>query len=359
LLDRGEEERYKEALTSELTRYTITDARWRGEIATVYFGGGTPSLMNTDFISKLLYSLRTDPGIAPDAEITLEANPRSVDVPALKRLRAAGINRLSIGGQSFVPEELALLGRRHDPATIGGAVADAREAGFDNISLDLIYGLPGSTLDSFGHSLRSAFDLGIDHLSSYALSIEPGTPFARMTRSGKLPPLDPDLAADQYQLMTEIARDHGFIHYELTNFSRPGNWSRHNYSYWRRIPYLGVGPSAHSFDGSKRFWNCRGTDDYIARIRSGVSAIDGEELLTDEEIVREQVYLALRTMDGLPLDHAERHCSPDSLNELSASGFLELRNNRWHIPEAHWLLLDEIVLRLSTVGSVAAGLRTR
>lgn len=337
---------YREMLKVELTR-RASEEPWRGgQLHTVYFGGGTPSLMPPDYFAELMGLIGTLWELPPDAEVTLEANPETRDVHSFAAFRKGGANRLSIGAQSFEPAELQLLGRAHSAEGVFEVVNRARAAGFDNLSLDLIYGIPGQTVDSFRRSVEISLSLGIEHLSAYTLSIEEGTPFARSVRLEALPQPDPDRMADQYACLIELMTDAGFEHYELTNYAGPGFWSRHNSAYWQRMPYLGVGCGSHSFDGRRRYWNRRDTSAHIALLEEGGDPTEGEERLGETEIIHERVYLSLRTREGLPDELARRVSRPEALEELEGSGFLERRGDRWHVPESRWLLLDEVVLRL-------------
>jgi len=253
---------------------------------------------------------------------------------------------LSIGAQSFHDSELKALGRIHSSGDISNAVQIARKSGFDNISLDLLYGIPGQTVDGFQASLIKALDLGINHLSTYALSIENDTPFAKEVKNGSLSEPDPDLAADQYTMLIKMMKDAGFIHYELTNFAKPGFESTHNKAYWQRTPYLGIGTASHSFDGQNRFWNARSTESYIGRIKSVQNPVDGCESLNSIEQLEEQLYLGLRTSDGISIETAREHFNQATLIELINDGFLVIQDNRYIIPEERWLLLDEVVLKI-------------
>ncbi len=320
---------------------------WRGgRITSIYFGGGTPSLMPPDFVRWFLGELRARWEVVDGLEITLEANPGTGDAERFREFRRAGINRLSIGAQSFNDRELRTLGRIHSAAEAQNAVHLARDAGFDNISLDLIYGIRGQSTASFADSVRRAVALGIEHLSTYALSIENGTPLAAAVGRGDEDPPDPDLAADQYAALCSVMREAGFDHYELTNFSLPGRCSRHNFAYWRRQPYLGIGSAAHSFDTQRRFCNQRRAEDYIAALEQGLDPVENCEILTPWDEFTERVYLALRTRDGLPGGFLKVAADPGAVGELLARGFLIRSHGTVRIPEERWLLLDEIVLRI-------------
>jgi oxygen-independent coproporphyrinogen-3 oxidase len=229
---------YVDALCSELSLLHQQLPNWRPD--TVYLGGGTPSLLPTDLARKILTAAQ--PG--PAAEITLEANPDTLDPAALGSLRQMGVSRLSLGMQTSDAGELALLGRLHDFRAVERGVRWARRAGFDNLNLDLIYGLPAQQLTAWESSLDAALDLHPEHLSLYSLSVEPDTPLSDSIREGSLPPPDPDLAADMYDMARERLADANYVHYEISNWARPGHQCRHNLAYWRNEPYLGAGAAA-------------------------------------------------------------------------------------------------------------------
>ena len=365
--------KYREALLIELKQRAIEEPWRNGTVETIYFGGGTPSLMPPEYVGEVIelvrglwrFAVEGDPPLPPPAiagrertgsseiaggesavEITLEANPETRDIKAFRGFREAGVNRISMGAQSFDPEELKVLGRAHSVDGVREAVVMAGDAGFDNLSLDLIYGVPGQTVESFRRSVECAIGLGIEHLSTYTLSIEEGTPFARSVKEKRLPNPDPDLMADQYEVLIELTRASGFEHYELTNYGKPGLFSRHNSAYWQRTPFLGVGCGAHSFDGTLRFWNRRDTRQHIAAVHSGKDPREGEESLTLADVMQEQLYLELRQAHGLLPSEVNRLCNPEVVEELLNSAFLVWQNGRLRVTEEKWLMLDEIVLRL-------------
>jgi oxygen-independent coproporphyrinogen-3 oxidase len=302
--------------------------------------------MPVDFTENLFNKIRKYFNLMPEIEITIETNPGSGVNAKYSEFFKLGINRLSIGAQSFNDTELQALGRIHSANDIGDAVKAARKAGFSNISLDLLYGFPGQTAESFQISLQKALDLNPRHLSTYALSIENETHFARMVKNGSLSAPDPDQAADQYAMLIEVMKNAGYIHYELTNFAKPGFESTHNKTYWQRIPYLGIGTAAHSFDGQNRFWNMGSTDTYISKLNSDKSPIDNSELVTPSEQLEEQLYLGLRTTKGIDIQTSLKYYNQSVLNELVSTGFLIIQDSRYLVPEEHWLLLDEVVLRI-------------
>lgn len=252
---------YLAALQREIGNWAPALAGWRVE--TIFFGGGTPSLMSGQQAQEVLDLCRASYAIAPDAEVTLEANPGTVDLPRLEAFRAAGVNRVSFGAQSFDPAELRWLGRIHEKDDIGDAVRMARTAGFQRVNLDLIYGLPEQPLARWQRSLDQALSLGPDHLSLYALSVEEGTPLAQWVASGRVREPDPDLAADHYLASAETLERAGFLQYEISNWARPGQECRHNLTYWRNAPYLGLGAGAHSSFGGFRFFDTLLPQDYI------------------------------------------------------------------------------------------------
>ena len=261
----------KEAYTNALCRESEQVGQLAGEkrpCPTIFFGGGTPSLMSPAMLEQILQTVRQHFVLADDAEITMEANPGTVDRGYLTAVHDLGINRLSFGVQSAVASELALLEREHDFPAVIAAVADARAAGFTNFSLDLIYGVPGQTLASWEQSLRAALALEPPHISLYCLTIEPGTPMNRWLGNGRIPPPDPDLAADQYELASHLLAEHGLVHYEISNWALPGHECRHNLVYWRNQEYLGLGAGAHGSANGYRYEVVKQPRVYIRRMEN-------------------------------------------------------------------------------------------
>jgi oxygen-independent coproporphyrinogen-3 oxidase len=268
---------YVGALTSEITSAAEAIQERDRVVHTVYFGGGTPSLLESDQVASVLHTIETAFTVLPGAEISLEANPGTVSRAKLASLRRIGVNRLSMGAQSSSWDELRLLERTHTSRDVEFAVSAARAAGFANLSLDLIYGLPGQSLHTWIESLRWAIGVGVDHLSAYALTLEKGTPLTRKVVRGLLPAPDPDLAADMYQAATDILGEAEFVQYEISNWARRANGSgegpprfacRHNLQYWRNRPYLGVGAGAHGSLQGWRYRNVLSPRGYIDRGRS-------------------------------------------------------------------------------------------
>jgi oxygen-independent coproporphyrinogen-3 oxidase len=312
------------------------------EIVSIFLGGGTPTTMEVADLEALLVRLRDRFDVAPDAEVTIEANPDTVDASTLEGLLAAGYTRLSMGAQSFDVTVLAALERVHSPASVRRAFARARAAGFDNVNVDLIYGADGETLESWGSTLREALELDPEHVSAYALTIEPSTPLGRKIRSGAVPPPDEDLQADMFGLACELLREAGYGHYEVSNWARPGFECVHNLGYWERRPYLGLGAGAHSYRDDRRWWNTRPPEEYLSRVETGELPIGGEERLDASDAYLEEVSLRLRILDGVPASWVE-----DSTAEpLVESGLLERRDRTLVPTERGMLLLNELVLAL-------------
>ncbi|MGI6219945.1 MAG: radical SAM family heme chaperone HemW [Bacteroidaceae bacterium] len=258
--------RYVDCLVEEMK---MRSSALDGPLHTIYIGGGTPSLLSPQLVERLLVAAEECFGIAPGAEVTLEGNPDDLTFPYLASLREAGVNRLSIGVQSFHDRTLCFLRRRHTARQAVEAVENARRAGFGNLSLDLIYGLPGEELPDWRENIDRALELKPEHLSAYLLTYETGTPLEVLRRQGKVTEAGEDLALACYGLLTEMLRAAGYEHYEISNFARPGFVSRHNSSYWRDVPYLGCGPSAHSYYGGRRRWNAPALFPYMEALGRG------------------------------------------------------------------------------------------
>ena len=302
---KGERERFVSALTREISVAEMHHSWANGPAQTVYFGGGTPSLHPPHEIRALLAEVRRVWGTAPEAEITLEANPGGLSPEFLGGWREAGVDRLSLGAQSFSPRKLAQLFRDHGPEDTARSVEKARTAGYSNISLDLIFGLPEETLEEWEADLQAAFSLNADHVSLYNLEFHEGTPFHRWKEAGRLKPLSGDFEADLYLAAHEFFASRGFEHYEISNFARPGFRSRHNLAYWECKPYLGLGPSAHSFDGQAlRFHKVADMSAYLSALDSGCLPIEKELHLSEKERAEEWIWLSLRRAEGIDFDAA-------------------------------------------------------
>ncbi len=270
--------------------------------ATVFFGGGTPTLLDPHDLARLLAAVRDELGVRPDAEVTTEANPDSVDEASLAALRDAGFTRVSFGMQSAVPHVLATLDRTHDPERVPKVVEWARAAGFEGVSLDLIYGTPGESQDDWRRSLDAALATGPDHVSAYALVVEDGTRMAAQVRRGEIAAPDDDDLADRYLLADEVLGGAGYAWYEVSNWSRGEDQrARHNEGYWLGHDWWGVGPGAHSHVGGTRWWNVRHPTAYAGRLAAGASPAQAREVLTPGQRRDERVLLAVRLREGLPI----------------------------------------------------------
>jgi oxygen-independent coproporphyrinogen-3 oxidase len=308
---------YVEALGREIKQVAGLAAvvQQKRPLRTIFFGGGTPSLLAIEDLHYLLDCLRQSFGLASDSEITLEANPDTIDYAYLAGMREMGVNRLSIGVQSALNADLALLERTHDFPKVIAIMADARAAGFDNISLDLIYGLPGQNRASWARSLAAVLELEPDHLSLYCLTIEPGTPMHRWLSNGRIAQPDPDLAAAQYNHACQELVAHGFKHYEISNWARPGFECRHNLTYWRNQPYLGLGAGAHGQANRYRYHLVKQPRVYIRRINNEQaegfpfsSAVLEKHEVTRQEAMSDTVIMQLRLLhEGLDLDQFEHN----------------------------------------------------
>jgi len=293
-------------------------------VSTVFFGGGTPTLLRAGDLSAIVRAIGEEFGLAPDAEVTTEANPESVDERALAELRAAGFTRISLGMQSSAGHVLAVLDRSHSPGRPQQCVAWARQAGFDHVSLDLIYGTPGETMADWISSVRSALDAGPDHISAYALVVEPGTRLAARVRRGELKPPDDDVLADRYLAADDLLRAGGLRWYEISNWAAgPASACRHNLLYWTGGNWWGIGPGAHSHVGGTRWWNVRHPAAYAGRLAAGRSPGEAREILSGGQRAMERIMLAVRLAGGCPvsaLSPAGRQAAAAAVADGLASG---------------------------------------
>ena len=318
-----------------------THAAWADSptVETIYFGGGTPSRLDPAMIARLLTRFRQDRAVARDVEVTLEANPDDVAPAAAEAWRAAGVNRISLGAQSFQANVLAWMHRTHDAGQIGAAMSVLRAAGFGDVSLDLIYAVPAELARDWPADLQQALDLAPTHLSLYGLTVESHTPLGRWTARGESLPAEDERAAGEYLTAHECLRSEGFEHYEVSNAGRPGFRARHNAAYWRRAPFIGLGPSAHSGFAAARSWNVREWEEYRRRSEAGQPVLADSESLTPEQVELEDLYLGLRTTEGLPafrLSESVRAAWLESEWATEDAGRISLT------PEG-WLRLDALV----------------
>ena len=312
-------------------------------VSTIFVGGGTPTVLPPEDLGRLVTAIEQQFGLAADAEVTTESNPESVGAGDLVRLRETGFNRISFGMQSAVPAVLATLDRVHSPGRPAEAVAEARAAGFGRVSLDLIYGTPGETVTDWETSLAAALAAGPDHLSAYALVVEPGTRLAARVRRGELPMTDEDDLADKYLLAEDRLTAAGYTAYEVSNWATSAaSRCRHNLGYWHGDHWWGIGPGAHSYVGGVRWWNVKHPDAYAARLDSGTSPAYAREVLTTEQRRTERVLLELRLREGLPVEvltRTEQRRVPD----LLARNLAEVAGDRLVLTLQGRLLADGVV----------------
>ncbi|MGC1390491.1 MAG: radical SAM family heme chaperone HemW [Bacteroidales bacterium] len=273
-------------------------------VSTIYIGGGTPSVFSIKNLGTILNHINKLFKVAEDCEITIELNPDDVHSAYLKGLKYHKINRISLGIQSWRDSDLKMLNRRHDSAQAIIALSETLNAGFENVTIDLIYGIPGMSLKEWESNLDFSFSYAIQHLSAYHLTIEPGTVFGKMLEKGTISEIDENESAALFNLLIEKSQSAGFIQYEISNFGKPGFFSVHNSNYWKQVNYLGLGPSAHSFNGYSRQWNIRNLKGYIKSINTGKSFFESEELNTKTRF-NEYIMTSLRTMWGIDLEYVE------------------------------------------------------
>ena len=306
-------------------------------ISTIYIGGGTPSLLTVRETEGLLNSIMRLFHVESDCEITVEMNPDDIEAQYLSEIRQLGINRLSIGIQSWRDANLKLLNRRHDSAKASRALKDAISAGFENVTIDLIYGIPGMTRKEWAENLDYSFSFDIKHLSAYHLTFEKGTMLWKMREKQAINEIDEDESAALFNILIEKAENAGFIHYEISNFGKPGYFSRHNSNYWKQVNYLGIGPSAHSFNGYSRQWNVSSVKEYIKSVNSGRTFYEREELDTRSRF-NEYIMTSLRTMWGIDLEYVEKAFDKESYDYLvNLSG--KFKNYGLMKSEGHFLIL--------------------
>lgn len=319
----------------------------------IYIGGGTPTTLFPDQLTVLFASLRDRIRIDPGAEVTIEANPNTLTADKLSHLKKQGVTRLSLGVQSFSDEILALLGRTHSARQARGAMSEARQAGFENIGIDLIFGIPGQTAQQWRKSLETAVSLRPEHISAYSLSVDDGSPLAREVAAGKDGLPDDDAVADMYATARTLLRDAGYHQYEISNFALTGRQCRHNVNYWDRGEYLGLGPGAWSFLGKRRFANVADVTEYSQRLRSGSATVDREEVTDRLQAAREALFLGLRKTIGIDLERYGDLAGPRSrellhgrIRELEGAGLFRLENGTLSLTEKGMLLSNEALARL-------------
>ncbi len=342
---------YLFALESEMTERA---AYLEGEsLETIYFGGGTPSLIPVARLKKLFEKIYENFRIAPDCEITIEANPDDLSSTYLQVLRkSTPVNRLSVGIQSFSDHDLKLLNRRHNAKQALQSIEDAKNAGFSNITIDLIYGLPDMDLSAWRANLEIAFLLDVQHLSAYHLTIEPNTAMARMTSGGLIHLPEEGDISEQFLLLNKLSGDHGFVHYEISNLTKNGYLSQHNSNYWKQKKYLGLGPSAHSFNLVSRQWNVSHIRRYIEAISTG-SLYSESEILDEKTKFNEYLMLSFRTDRGISMSHIVHEFGQQvadslekSIRSIGSTKWIRQQEDNIRLTPSGWMVSDYIVGRL-------------
>jgi oxygen-independent coproporphyrinogen-3 oxidase len=351
---------YVGALCHEMTRVAQHHADTKLAVHTVYFGGGTPSLLHPDQVTEILEICHTRYDVQAQAEVTLEANPGTISSEALRQMRLSGINRLSLGVQSSKPDHLRRFGRGHTFEEAQQAFVMAREAGFTNISVDLIFGIPTQTLVEWEETLTSVMAWQPDHISLYSLMIETGTPLAQQIDLGSVAIPDPDLAADMYEMASNYLRTLGYLHYEISNWARPGSECLHNLQYWLNKPYLGFGAGAHGSVNNLRYWNVNPIPAYLQRMNQSErlqfpfsSALESFENIDISTQMSETMMLGLRLpqygvsragfIKQFDVDVSE--VFPEALNELSSAGWILISDNAVRLSERALLVSNQIMRR--------------
>jgi oxygen-independent coproporphyrinogen III oxidase len=344
---------YREALLAEIESYA--PLLQRNEVATIGFGGGTPGEVPASHIADVIDAIRSHTDLDPGGEVTLEANPGTASPEYFAALRTGGVSRISLGAQTFDPAHLTFLDRIHSVEAIGASLRGARAAGIKNVNLDLIYGLPGQTLDHWRDQLRQALHHSPDHLSCYALTVEEGTPLHRRVQAGDVVLPDPDALADMYEAAEDLLESAGFHHYELSNWARPGFQSRHNIAYWTDRPYLGIGAGAHGYIDGARYENIAHPREYIAAALAGPgrAPVAQRYHLPAETVIADWVTLRLRLVAGFdPADFLDTFGFPieeriaPPLNAAVAAGWLEWTPDNIRLTPPGLLLHGELAVRL-------------
>ena len=342
----------KDAVVAALAKEITLQKDLKENIDTIYFGGGTPSLLSIDDLQLLFEALGKSFTISNAAEITLEANPDDISPEILKQWRLTGINRLSVGIQSFLEEELIWMNRAHNAAQSLQCIEMISDAGYTNFSVDLIYGSPLLSNDAFKKNAEIIFQKAIPHISCYALTVEPKTALHSLIDQKKSLPVSADKQAEQFLLLMKWMQQAGYEHYEISNFAKPGMRSQHNSSYWKGISYIGIGPSAHSFNGNTRRWNVANNSLYIQSINKNIIPYT-EEVLTNTQQLNECIMISLRTMEGLNLKSVKEKFGGEAADKIFSeskkfltSGAMQLKDERLVLTNEGKLLADGIAADL-------------
>ena len=345
----GSHDRYVSAVCKEVT--SSLHLKTSNPLDSVFFGGGTPTQLEPVELGRILSTVNDVCGIATDAEITIEANPGSLENHKLEALLEIGFNRLSIGIQSFDAKTLTKLGRVHTVEEAVEAFQLARECGFKNINIDLMFSIPDVPEQTWQNSIRKGIDLNPDHISAYGLIFEEGTPFAFLRDSGRIVEVDEDLDAYQYEWIRREVTKAGYIHYEVSNFSKPGHFCSHNSTYWSDKPYIGVGLSSHSYFYPKRWWNTSDLKSYMERLEGGLNVVEGEERLSGRTALRDRFWLGLRSHRGVRLTAQEELLLSNNLRfkDIQYSGRWEIEDGFLMIPPDFFVLADSLAVEATEI----------
>jgi oxygen-independent coproporphyrinogen-3 oxidase len=322
------------------------DGRKHDDFDTIYFGGGTPSLLKPKQIGLIIESLRNKYAINPDCEITLEANPETVNGDYFEKIKGIGVNRISIGIQSFDDAELKTLGRIHAAQTGLDAIKAARESGFDCLSIDLIFGIPGQDIDSWRKNLAIAINQNPAHISAYGLTVERDTPLEALIQSGKLDTVDEQVQLEMYEILVKTMTRNGYGRYEISNFAKTGKESRHNLKYWRDNFYMGFGPSAHSYDGETRKANVRNLAQYCEMLNSNREPIGFREQLSSEQKTMERLMMGIRLAEGVILADVISAIDKANMKSLADDGLVDIDAGKLIITEKGLPVTDKIIAKL-------------
>ena len=345
-------ERYTNAVCKEIETRGERVRKEEGEkVSTIYLGGGTPSQLTIEQLKRIFESTYIYNKVENEAEVTIEMNPDDVTADLATALKALPVNRISMGAQAFSDERLRFLHRRHNASQVKEAVKTLRQAGFQNISIDLMYGFPNQTLDEWKADIDKALALNVEHISTYCLMYEEGTPLYRLLEQGKVTEIDEELEREMYYTLIERLESAGYEHYEISNFARPGYRSHHNSSYWQGIPYIGIGAAAHSFDLKTRSWNVADIQQYIAGMEQG-QRIYEEETLDEDTRYNDTITVALRTCEGLDLDTLSNkhrtYCLTNAMRHVEA-GLLKLTGNKLSLTKNGLFVSDMIMSDLMLI----------
>ena len=338
-------EAYREEMVNSIARELVSRVSYLEDkpIETIYFGGGTPSILRKDEIAKLLETINSTFQVNPNAEISLEANPDDISVDSLKEWKELGINRLSIGLQSFKEDDLRWMNRAHTVDEAQNCVRLAQSEGFDNLTVDLIYGLPNLTLEEWRNHVRTVIDFDVPHISAYCLTVEEKTVLHKLVKTGKIDSVSDDTQGEQFLELLKMLEAKEYQQYEISNFSKPGFESKHNGNYWKGKWYLGVGPSAHSFNGTSRRWNIANNRRYLKAIEEETTCSETEELSVENQF-NERILIGLRTILGVNLNELEAVSTPPKAFYDKMGSFIE----------SNWMIRQNSAISLTKEGRLRA-----